>query len=125
MSKKDTKYLKFNGSSWVFQKRLTPAEQEYLGVRTKVHNKSLETDSRKDACVKRDAILLQLSKARQQDKSPQYSALLEKYQGYSKEELKKKTDLKLLNHPKKPFLSKESLKKLENTPDFIEFVTKK
>ena len=42
-----------------------------------------------------------------------------------KEELKKKTDLKLLNHPKKPFLSKESLKKLENTPDFIEFVTKK
>ena len=68
MSKKDTKYLKFNGSSWVFQKRLTPAEQEYLGVKTKVHNKSLETDSRKDACVKRDAILLQLSKARQQDK---------------------------------------------------------
>lgn len=90
MSKKDTKYLKFNGSSWVFQKRLTLAEQEYLGVKTKVHNKSLETDSRKDACVKRDAILLRLSKVRQQDKSPQYSALLEKYQGYSKEELKKK-----------------------------------
>ena len=90
MSKIDTKYLKFNGSSWVFQKRLTPAEQEYLRVKTKVHNKSLETDSKKDACVKRDAILLQLSKAKQQDKSPQYSALLEKYQGYSKEELKKK-----------------------------------
>ena len=57
MSKKDTKYLKFNGSSWVFQKRLTPAEQEHLGVKTKVHNKSLETDSRKEACNKRDVIL--------------------------------------------------------------------
>jgi len=90
MSKKDTKYLKFNGSSWVFQKRLTPAEQEYLGVKTKVHNKSLETDSKKEACVKRDVILLQLSKARQQDKSPQYSALLEKYQGSSRDELRAK-----------------------------------
>jgi integrase len=92
MGKNDTKYLKFNGSSWVFQKRLNSVEQEFLGVKTKVHNKSLETDSQKEACIKRDAILLQLSKANQQDKSPQYSALLEKYQGYSKEELKKKLE---------------------------------
>ena len=108
MIKKDTKYLKFNGTSWVFQKRLTSAEQGYLGVQTKVHNKSLETDSRKDACVKRDAILLQLSKARQQNQSPQYSALIKKYQGYSNEELKKKLgdqgeflseNFNYINHP--------------------------
>ena len=108
MNKKDTKYLKFNGTSWVFQKRLTSAEQGYLGVQTKVHNKSLETDSRKDACVKRDAILLQLSKARQQNQSPQYSALIKKYQGYSNEELKKKLgdqgeflseNFNYINHP--------------------------
>ena len=90
MSKKDTKYLKFNGSSWVFQKRLTPAEQEHLGLKTKVHNKSLETDSRKEACNKRDVILAQLSIAMRQNKSPQYSTLLEKYQGSSREELKTK-----------------------------------
>ena len=42
-----------------------------------------------------------------------------------KEELKeKKTELKLLNHPKEPFLSKESFQKLEKDPGFIKFITK-
>jgi len=87
---KDTRYLKKNGSTWVFQKRLNPAEQRYLGVTTKIHNKSLGTDSLNEARLRRDEILLRLSKANQQDHSPQYAALLEKYQGYSKEELTKK-----------------------------------
>jgi len=47
-----------------------------------------------------------------------------------KAKIKKKPDiqkeiLKLLNHPKEPFLSKESLEKLRNVPGFIKFVTKK
>jgi integrase len=89
---KDTRYLKKNGSTWVFQKRLNPAEQHYLGVTTKIHNKSLGTDSLSEARIRRDAILLQLTKARQQNESPQYSALIEKYQGASREELKKKLE---------------------------------
>ena len=89
---KDTRYLKKNGSTWVFQKRLNPAEQRYLGVTTEIHNKSLGTDSLSEARIRRYAILLQLTKARQQNESPQYSALIEKYQGASREELKEKLE---------------------------------
>ena len=59
---------------------------------TKIHNKSLGTDSLSEARIRRDAILLQLTKARQQNESPQYSALIEKYQGASREELKEKLE---------------------------------
>jgi len=92
MTKKDTKYLKFNGSSWVFQKRLKAAESLHLGVKTKVHNRTLETDSLTEAQAKRDGILMQLSQANEQSKSPKYSALLEKYQGYSHEKIREALD---------------------------------
>ena len=62
---------------------------------------------------------------RKKTKKPKLTRSERKQASRRKEELKRKADLKLLNHSKEPFLSKESLKKLENTPGFIEFVTKK
>ena len=59
---------------------------------TKIHNKSLGTDSLSEARTRRDAILLQLTKSKQQNESPQYAALIEKYQGASREELKEKLE---------------------------------
>jgi len=45
----DKKYLKWNGSSWIFQKKITQEMAKALGQNSLVINKSLRTDSLKTA----------------------------------------------------------------------------
>ena len=45
---KDTKYIKWNGSSWIFQKKISDRVAKLLGQKSNVYNKSLQTASLKE-----------------------------------------------------------------------------
>ena len=85
---KDTKYLKFNGSSWVFQKRISPEVAKLLGYKSLVYTKSLGVDSLKEARALRNAQLVYLDRLQKAENSnPSYHDVLEKYRSMDTESL--------------------------------------
>ncbi len=85
---KDTKHLKFNGSSWVFQKRITPEVAKLLGYKSLVYTKSLGVDSLKEARALRNAQLVYLDRLQKaENNNPSSHDVLEKYRSMDTESL--------------------------------------
>jgi integrase len=88
----DTKYLKHNGSTWIFQKRLSEVQRKALNITTQVHNVSLKTNNLKLALIKRDTLLNKLNQITVFTNHPSYSKALNAYAGMSPQEIKQEHD---------------------------------
>ena len=84
----DKKYLKWNGSSWIFQKKVTPELAEALGQKSLVYNKSLKTDSLKTAqALRHQELALLQNKDLQQKIKTKYADVRKKLERMNDEEL--------------------------------------
>ena len=121
----DKKYLKWNGSSWIFQKRITPELAKALGQESLVYNKSLQTDSLKTAqALRHQELALLQNKDLQQKITTKYADVRKKLERMDDKELDWKLE-KLgeeltreyphLGHPEWENLSDEE-KKASNLP---------
>jgi|TARA_B100002003_G_C14092769_1_gene525595 integrase len=125
----DKKYLKWNGSSWIFQKKIDQRVAKLLGQKSNVYNESLRTDSLREAQGLRHQKIAWLNKLKEaEDINPSYADVMSQYSSMSENELNFKRDLLSehieseyghLGHPEWENLSDEE-KKLSNLPTKVD-----
>ena len=129
---KDTRYLKKqSGGNYVFQKRVSDSVATLLGMKNNIYNKSLGTDSLREAQSLRHSHLAYLSGLEDAESiNPNYQDVMEKYklmdQGRLEHELMLLTDdltttYAHLGHPEWEDLSEQE----KNASDLPKFVSPK
>ena len=133
---KDTKYIKWNGSSWVFQKKINDRVAKLLGQKSNVYNKSLQTASLKEAQGLRHHHIVYLKGLEDaENTNPNYADTLDKFRNMSREQLEQEHNRMFehlssqyahLGHEQWEFLTEEEKKAsglplAETDKEFIEY----
>jgi len=124
----ERKHLKFNGSSWVFQKRISPEVAKLLNRKSVVYTKSLGTDSLKEARALRNAELVYLDRLQKAEQiNPSYQDVLARYKtmdAHDLDHLFVKVDDEMtseyshIGHPEWEALSDEE-KEMSDLPSYV------
>jgi len=133
---KDTKYIKWNGSSWIFQKKISDRVAKLLGQKSNVYNKSLQTASLKEAQGLRHHHIVYLKGLEEAESTnPNYADTLDKFRKMSREQMEFEhnrmnehltSEYAHLGHKQWEFLTEEDKKAsglplTETDKEFIEY----